>query len=60
MSEWISVKDRTPIGDRAIIIYDGAEIVSGYHCLYRGKSKTTNGIYLIDVTNWQPLPKPPK
>ena len=61
MSEWISVKDRLPIGLSTILIIDSLN--EQYISLFDGnnfyQADYPNDI-LTSITHWQPLPAPPK
>jgi len=65
MSEWISVVDRAPGGDRVLLYWDrtghieDGEIVklpdgSLHHILFDGETVNDN------PTHWMPLPEPPE
>lgn len=68
MIEWISVKDRLPAEGENVLAYDTQRI---YIC-YRAKEEEYNEHWVIceenccctgctgAITNWMPLPKPPK
>lgn len=58
VDRWISVKERLPLQTLSVLIYNGyfidigAYIVDNYFMTVQGS--------VLDVTHWQPLPKPPK
>ena len=65
VQEWISVKDRLPDKYRdeygELIPFLVCESGTEYPCraLFDGK-KWGDGVFLIPVTHWMPLPQPPK
>jgi len=63
MSEWISVKDKTPFENQSIIAW-GPDLVQPIQMTYRVKQYNAWINCIIGswehVTHWQPLPEPPK
>ena len=57
-SKWVSVKDRMPNEDEAVMVYN-AKLDSIYvdYPLYLGEPKLH---FDAGVTHWMPLPEPPK
>ena len=63
MSEWISVKDRLPEGNKNVLVCCYKNAV-GYRIditFYCDQSEYGSGWYLpANITHWMPLPEPPK
>jgi len=58
-SPWISVEDRLPEDDIAILVVDDGRVIAGrFEC----EQWFLVGTYinLHDVTHWMPMPEPPK
>lgn len=62
MSEWISVNDRMPKYGVMVLVANGKHVMMAF--TFRENNSvywsTEDGIILIDVTHWMPLPEPPK
>lgn len=64
MSEWISVKDRLPEEGKSVLIFDECGNILVYS-LERDRDGDLHweddyGYWHNDVTDWMPLPEPPK
>jgi hypothetical protein len=58
MAEWISVKDRLPMGMMSVLMYvDGRGVMIGY---YQPIDELWSYDGWMPVTHWMPLPEPPK
>lgn len=61
--EWISVKDRLPDDSTTVNLYTRSGIVgTGFYDKYTKiwVQYYSGGSICVDVTHWQPQPKPPK
>lgn len=63
VQQWISVKDRLPVDSTTVNLYTRSRTVgTGF---YDKHTKSwvqyySGGAICVDVTHWQPMPKPPK
>ena len=58
--EWVSVEERLPKRDRAVILYGDDIIETGYCALDTDIFYSDSGdLKHSDVTHWMPLPPPP-
>ena len=56
---WISVEERLPENDDAVLIMDNG-IGMGYYNIYSDEWTDCETADTIRVTHWMPLPEPPK
>ena len=57
---WISVEDRLPIIDQAVLIFQSKVVPGTYSKCGFIEDCGNFKYYLEDVTHWQPLPQAPK
>lgn len=55
MTEWISVKDKSPKDQQKIIVYDESGFFFGCHY-----DEISLKELKINMTRWMPLPEPPQ
>lgn len=59
MDNWISTKECLPSKYREVLLIDSiGNMFTGYFLGERFED--SNGYDTLDITHWQPLPKPPK
>ena len=56
-NQWISVKDRLPVGECLMIGYQNAMII-GYYS-EKDNCGDSDSEQVVGITHWQPLPTPP-
>ena len=57
--DWVSVDERLPEDDRNVIVFQDNKYISFGWLLRKETWKGSISDETIDVTHWQPLPKPP-